>query len=54
VIEGPRIERLARRLREAETPVLARTRDEALWLDVRTLTPDDFDGVIAALVFALD
>jgi L-seryl-tRNA(Ser) seleniumtransferase len=53
VIEGPRIARLARRLREAATPVLARVHDASLWLDVRTLDEADFEAVVAALRFAL-
>jgi L-seryl-tRNA(Ser) seleniumtransferase len=53
VLEGEGIGRLARRLREAPTPVLARVRDDALWLDVRTLAEDDLDAVAAAVAFGL-
>ena len=54
VIRGPRVTRLARRLREAPTPVVARVRDDALWLDVRTLPDEQMEDVVDALVFALD
>ena len=53
VLEGPAVGRLARRLREAPTPVLARVRDDSLWFDVRTLADDDLDEVVAAVAFAL-
>jgi L-seryl-tRNA(Ser) seleniumtransferase len=53
VLEGPHVGRLARRLREAPTPVLARVRDDSLWLDVRTLADDDLDEVVAAVGFGL-
>ncbi len=53
VLEGPHVARLARRLREASPPVLARVREESLWLDVRTLSEADFDAVAHALAFAL-
>ena len=53
LLEGSGVERLARRLREAPTPVLARVRDDSLWFDVRTLTDADFDGIIEALACAL-
>lgn len=53
VLEGPRVQRLADGLRAAPTPVLARVREDALWLDVRTLRDRDFDAVADALAFAL-
>jgi L-seryl-tRNA(Ser) seleniumtransferase len=53
VLEGPKVQGLAARLREAPTPVLARVRDDSLWLDVRTLADGDLDDVAAALAFAL-
>jgi L-seryl-tRNA(Ser) seleniumtransferase len=53
VLQGPRIGQVARRLREAPTPVLARLRDDALWLDVRTLREDEFQALGSALAFAL-
>jgi L-seryl-tRNA(Ser) seleniumtransferase len=53
VLDGPGVDGLARRLREGPTPVLARVRDDLLWLDVRTLRADDFDALIAALARAL-
>jgi hypothetical protein len=34
-------------------PVLARVRDGALWLDVRTLREDELDDVAGALAEAL-
>ena len=54
VLEGPRVARVAARLRSASIPVLARVRDEALWLDVRTLREDELDDVARALGEALD
>lgn len=53
VITGPRLARLARRLREAPTPVLARLHEEALWLDVRTIRGDEFEEIVDALVHGL-
>ncbi|MFK7898903.1 MAG: L-seryl-tRNA(Sec) selenium transferase [Myxococcota bacterium] len=52
-IEGPRVQALAKRLRDAETPVLARVQDARLWLDVRTLREDEFPLVLSALAAAL-
>jgi L-seryl-tRNA(Ser) seleniumtransferase len=53
VIEGPGISTLAATMRQASTPVLARVRDDALWLDVRTLRDDEFDAVRDALASSL-
>ncbi|MEE8167205.1 MAG: L-seryl-tRNA(Sec) selenium transferase, partial [Myxococcota bacterium] len=53
VLEGPRVDQVARRLRDAPTPVLARLRDDALWLDVRTVREDEFQTLASALTFAL-
>jgi seryl-tRNA(Sec) selenium transferase len=53
VLEGPRVGQLARRLREAPTPVLARLRDNSLWLDVRTIREDEYQDLASALAFAL-
>jgi L-seryl-tRNA(Ser) seleniumtransferase len=46
-------ERFAKRLRGAPVPVIARLRDEALVLDVRTLLEGDEDALEAAFVQAL-
>ena len=46
-------ERFAERLRGAPVPVIARLRDEALVLDVRTLLEGDEDALEAAFVQAL-
>ena len=43
---------LAHALRSAEVPVLARVRDDAVLLDVRTLLPGDVEAVEAAVRFA--
>ncbi len=53
VIDGPRMQALAKRLRDAETPVLARVQDARLWLDVRTLRDDEFPIVLSALSSAM-
>ena len=53
VVEGPDVQGLGDRLREASPPVLARIRDDALWLDVRTLRDVDLERVAGALSFAL-
>lgn len=54
VIEGPALQRVVARMREASPPVLARVRDDALWLDVRTLQEADLPHVADALSFALE
>lgn len=43
----------ARRLREGDTPVVARVRDDAVCFDLRTLLPADFEAVAQALADAL-
>ena len=53
VLEGGSAHALAEGLRAAPSPVLARVRDDALWLDVRTLRDGDLDRVGEALVDAL-
>lgn len=54
VIEGPSAATISARLRDAPTPVLARVRDDAVWLDVRTLRDVDLSRVAEALAFAID
>jgi L-seryl-tRNA(Ser) seleniumtransferase len=54
VLEGGGVQALAERLREASPPVLARVRDDALWLDVRALREMDLDRIADALTFALE
>jgi len=49
----PGAEELAKRLRRASIPVLARVRDGAVLLDVRTLLADDEARIEAALGEAL-
>ncbi len=53
VVDGVDAARVAARLREAPTPVLARVRDDAVWLDVRTLRDRDLAPLREALEFAL-
>ncbi|HEY3244739.1 MAG TPA: L-seryl-tRNA(Sec) selenium transferase [Phycisphaerae bacterium] len=43
-------EAVAAALRRAETPVIARIRDESLCFDLRTVKPDDFEDLVAAVV----
>ena len=52
VLEGGSVQSVFDRLRDAPTPLLARVRDDAIWLDVRTLRDRDFDRVGEALAFA--
>lgn len=54
VLEGGPANALAEGLRAAPSPVLARVRDDAVWLDVRTLRDVDLDRVGEALAFALE
>ena len=54
VVEGPGVSKLAVRLRQAPTPVLARVHDDALWVDVRTLREDETSGLVEAFSFALE
>ena len=52
VAAGP--DALAAALRRAPLPVVARVRDDAVALDVRTLLEDDPDAVCDALAFAVE
>ncbi len=54
VLEGGAAHAVAEGLRGAPSPVLARVRDDAVWLDVRTLRDADLEHVGEALAFALD
>ena len=47
------VQQVAARLRAGRPPVLARVRDDALILDVRTLLDGDEEGVVHALLAAL-
>ena len=42
-------EALAARLRAAPVPVLARVREDAVWIDLRTVEPEETSIVYAAL-----
>ena len=46
---GDNVEALADRLREARTPVVGRVYEGRLWLDVRTLLPDEEEAVVEAV-----
>jgi L-seryl-tRNA(Ser) seleniumtransferase len=48
-IRGIAADDLDRRMRGARVPVVARIEDGRVWLDVRTITDDDFDDVVVAL-----
>ena len=50
-LRGP--DRLSAALREAPQSVVARVRDDAVVLDMRTLTETDLEAVAAAVEFAL-
>jgi L-seryl-tRNA(Ser) seleniumtransferase len=45
---------LARRLREGSRPVVARIEDDEVVLDLRSVLPEDQEGLAAALVEALN
>jgi L-seryl-tRNA(Ser) seleniumtransferase len=53
LLEGSGVASVAAGLRAAPVPVLARVRDNSLWLDVRTLREADLQRVADALNFAL-
>lgn len=42
-------EELARQLRIGEPPIIARVHEDAVWLDLRTILPDEDELVVAAL-----
>jgi L-seryl-tRNA(Ser) seleniumtransferase len=48
-LDGADADSLAERLRAAEPPVVGRVHDGKLWLDVRTLLPEDEEAVVRAL-----
>ena len=50
---GLSTDRIARMLREADTPVLARVRDGAVFIDLRTLAEEDLELVASAVRFAV-
>jgi len=52
VVRGPGLAARVERLREAPVALVARLFDEGLWLDVRTLTPDELPLVAAAFTHA--
>jgi L-seryl-tRNA(Ser) seleniumtransferase len=54
VIEGPKISTLAAKLLEAPTPVLVRVQDDVLWVDLRTLRPEEIPVLLEAFSFGLE
>ena len=52
VVRGPGLPALVEQLRAAPVPVVARLSDDALWLDVRTLSEDELPLVIDAFTYA--
>ena len=44
---------LERRMRGLHTPVIARTQEDAVWLDVRTVPEEDFEAVAKSLAMLL-
>jgi len=48
-LRGPSADELDRALRRANIPVVARIEDGKVWLDVRTVAPDELDDVVAAV-----
>ena len=53
VVEGGPVQALADRLRAVTNPILARVREDALWLDVRTLRDRDLDRIAEGVGEAL-
>ncbi|MFO0686285.1 MAG: L-seryl-tRNA(Sec) selenium transferase [Sandaracinus sp.] len=53
VVRGPQASALAERLRRGSIPVIARVEDDAVWLDLRCVEPDDDDALAGALARAL-
>ncbi|MCH7867133.1 MAG: L-seryl-tRNA(Sec) selenium transferase [Myxococcales bacterium] len=51
--QGLSTDRIVRRMREAETPVLARVREGAVCIDLRTLAEEDLEAVASAIKFAV-
>jgi L-seryl-tRNA(Ser) seleniumtransferase len=51
LIDGDHARELERELRRGETPLVGRLAEDALWLDVRTIMPDE-DALVAELVVA--
>jgi L-seryl-tRNA(Ser) seleniumtransferase len=49
VIAGKSPDALDRRLRAARVPVIARIEDGKLWLDVRTISEEDYPDLVAAV-----
>ena len=48
-LRGPSADELDRALRRANIPVVARIEDGKVWLDVRTVAPEELDDVVAAV-----
>jgi L-seryl-tRNA(Ser) seleniumtransferase len=48
-LSGKSADALDRALRAAPTPVVGRIEDGKLWLDVRTIAPDEHEYVVAAV-----
>lgn len=48
-LHGPSADELDRALRRANIPVVARIEDAKVWLDVRTVAPEELDDVVAAV-----
>jgi L-seryl-tRNA(Ser) seleniumtransferase len=49
LLSGMNVESLAGRLRAAEPPVVGRVHEGGVWLDVRTLLPNDEEAVVGAV-----
>jgi L-seryl-tRNA(Ser) seleniumtransferase len=43
------VEAMMAALREADVPVIARVRDDAICFDLRTLRPSDFEPLVASV-----
>lgn len=52
VVRPPNAEELARRLRTGDPPVVARVRDDRVWLDPRTVSPAEEDELVVAVIRA--
>lgn len=47
------VDEMAAALREADVPVIAHVRDDAIWFDLRTIQKDDLEPLVASVSVAV-